>query len=101
MAQYWLCSCGPLSPQFTGWTQDLVFDSDLTSISCWRVGRVHLALVCSVALSFRFPPDPQNGFSVASSTHARAMAFGKGTCLCPGVKNPGSNRCRIRASGLD
>jgi hypothetical protein len=23
-----------LSPQFTGWTQDLVFDSDLMSISC-------------------------------------------------------------------
>jgi len=32
-------------------------------------------LICSVALSFRFPPDPQNGFSVDELNPRQNMAF--------------------------
>jgi hypothetical protein len=58
-------------------------------------------LICSVALSFRFPPDPQNGFSVDELNPRQNMAFWDRDLLCARGKNPGLNRCRFEASGLD
>ncbi|MFZ0174754.1 MAG: hypothetical protein WAL11_04215, partial [Pseudolabrys sp.] len=47
---------------------------------------VHLALVCSVALSFRFPPDPQNGFSVDELNPRQNDGVWDRDFLCPGRK---------------
>jgi len=54
-----------------------------------------------VALSFRFPPDPQNGFSVDELNPRQNMAFWDRDLLCARGKNPGSNRCHFEAPGLD
>jgi hypothetical protein len=41
-----------------------------------------------VALSFRFPPDPQNGFSVDELNPRQNMAFWDRDLCVPGAKTP-------------
>jgi hypothetical protein len=53
-----------------------------------------------VALRFRFPPDLQNGFSVASSTHAGTTAFWGRDLLCARDKNPGFDPVPDESIGL-
>jgi hypothetical protein len=53
-----------------------------------------------VALSFRFPPDPQNGFSVANSTYAGITVFWDRDLLCARDKNPGFDPVPDESIGL-
>ncbi len=101
MAQYWLCSCGPLSPKFTGWTQDLVFDFrfDLYLLLTRRQSPLSFGVFGGV--EFQVPSGPSERLSSRELNPRQNHGVWDRDLLVPGVKNLGSNRCQIRASGLD
>jgi hypothetical protein len=55
--------------------------------------------VCSVALSFRFPPDPQNGFSVDELNPRQSNGVWERDLLCLG-RQPRNDPVRDQSTGL-
>ncbi len=88
-------------PEVHRWTQDLVFDSDLTYYLLLTRTASPLSFGVFGGVEFQVPSGPSERlFSRRAQPAPEPWRLGQGLACARG-KNPGSNRCQIRASGLD